>query len=91
MGFGDGLAAGEGPSGADLGARLREDLGRLTRPLRELPPGAGSLHRIRMSVAERADPGLARLDLYGYLELVRVHAERHGAQLMRLRRAAAEA
>lgn len=58
-------------------AQLDEDLARARAFLVQMPRGEGSLHTIRMSVLG----GDNRLDLYGYLTLIAVHAERHLAQL----------
>lgn len=48
------------------------------------PAGEGALHAVRMSAL--AD-GSRKLDLYGWLTLVALHAERHLAQLARCRAA----
>ncbi len=65
-----------------IGTQLTADRNELRSILASLPPGAGTLHRIRMSVV----PGNDRLDLYQYIALISLHAERHLAQLERNRR-----
>lgn len=65
---------------ADAARTLGEDLARATALLDEFPRGEGTLHRIRMSMVDGDDD---RLDLYQYLEIVRLHAARHVAQVER--------
>lgn len=69
------------PSGNEtvsaLRERLRADLETSTELLRRTRDGQGSLHRIRMSVVPEDD----RLDLYEYLTIVALHAERHLLQM----------
>ncbi len=65
-------------------ASLAEQRGRAARALREFPRGEGTLHTIRMSVV---GPD-ARLDLYEFVYVIALHAERHAAQIERVRRAA---
>jgi len=48
--------------------------------LTALPAGEGALHKIRMSVVGGDDD---RLDLYQFLEIVALHAERHVRQMER--------
>lgn len=78
------------PSGnwspAEVGAQLTEDLRSALGLLDAAPGGVGTLHRIRMSVVGGDDD---RLDLYQYLEVVRLHALRHLAQVDRALAAAA--
>ena len=62
---------------AEVRARLGEDLARCESLLAEFPAGEGALHRIRMSVVDE------RLDLYQFLCLIALHAERHAAQVRR--------
>lgn len=64
----------------DAAQRLEGDLARALALLDELPRGEGTLHRIRMSMVDGDDD---RLDLYQYLEIVRLHAARHVAQVER--------
>jgi len=59
--------------------QLAADLAACRTVLAELPNGEGSLHRIRMS----AVPGDDRLDLYQFLAIIAVHAERHVRQMRR--------
>jgi len=72
------------PSGdvepAEAARTLTEDLRRATALLDEFPRGEGTLHRIRMSMVGGDDD---RLDLYQYLEIVRLHAARHVGQVER--------
>ncbi|MCC6408525.1 MAG: DinB family protein [Planctomycetes bacterium] len=63
----------------ELRARLAEQHDRLAAWLDALPHGAGSLHRIRISVVEGDD----RLDFYQLLHFVLLHVARHRAQLAR--------
>ena len=74
------------PSGsvdaAEVARQLASDRDRCVALLREFPHGEGTLHRIRMSMV---DPDDDRLDLYQYLEIVRLHALRHVAQIERAR------
>lgn len=58
--------------------RLVDDRRRALALLDAFPCGEGTLHRIRMSEVGGDDD---RLDLYQYLELLRVHASRHVRQL----------
>lgn len=60
---------------ARLGAQLERCLGLIA----SVPDGEGSLHRIRMSVVGGEDD---RLDLYQFLFVIALHAQRH-AQAMR--------
>lgn len=55
---------------------------RCLRVLADAPAGEGALHSVRMSALPG---GTRRLDLYGYLTVVALHAERHRAQLERTR------
>jgi hypothetical protein len=70
------------PSGnasiAAIDAGLREQIDRCAALLEEMPGGEGSLHRIRMSAVGEDD----RLDLYQFLAVIALHAERH-ARAMR--------
>lgn len=65
--------------GLELARRLGADLERALALLDRAPDGVGTLHRIRMSMVGDDD----RLDLYQYLEIVRLHAQRHLAQIER--------
>ncbi|MEM6673240.1 MAG: DinB family protein [Planctomycetota bacterium] len=65
----------------EITRRLDLDRKRCLALLDEFPSGEGTLHRIRMSVVDGDD----RLDLYQYLEIVRLHATRHVAQIERLK------
>ncbi|MBI5434313.1 MAG: DinB family protein [Planctomycetes bacterium] len=67
------------PDPAALRARLAEQHDRLAAWLDSLPHGAGSLHRIRISVVEGDD----RLDFYQLLHFVLLHVARHRAQIAR--------
>lgn len=71
------------PTGAlsvpEVREQLAADLAACRAVLAEMPNGAGTLHRIRMS----AVPGEDRLDLYQFLALIAVHAERHARQMRR--------
>ena len=71
------------PTGALSVPAVREqlvaDLAACRAVLAEMPDGAGALHRIRMS----AVPGDDRLDLYQFLAVIAVHAERHARQMRR--------
>jgi DinB superfamily len=64
----------------ELRARLAADRAHALALLDGSPGGIATLHRIRMSVVGGADD---RLDLYQFLEVVRLHALRHGAQIER--------
>jgi len=69
--------------GVELGALARElesDRARAFALLEQCPHGLGTLHRIRMSVVGGEDD---RLELYQYLEVLRLHAERHVRQIDR--------
>ncbi|HEX6886111.1 MAG TPA: DinB family protein [Planctomycetota bacterium] len=72
------------PSGdvptSELRARLAADRAHALALLDGAPGGSATLHRIRMSVVGGEDD---RLDLYQFLEVVRLHAVRHGAQIER--------
>jgi len=72
------------PGGAvttdELRARLAEDRRRALALLESAPGGLATLHRIRMSVVGGEDD---RLDLYQFLEVLRLHARRHTAQIDR--------
>lgn len=60
---------------------LNRDLDRCRAFLDAQPAGEGTLHRIRMSVAD------AHLNLYQYLALIVLHADRHWIQILRNREA----
>lgn len=64
-----------------LARELAADRERCLGLLDAMPRGEGSRHCIRMSVVGE------RLDLYGYLEVIALHADRHLDQLARNRRA----
>ena len=66
-------------SGSRVKEGLRGDLKSCREQLHALPPGAGTLHRIKMSVVGPE----AMLDLYQYLEVIALHGERHIEQLKR--------
>ena len=67
-------------SAAAVREALRQDWARALNLLDTTPAGMGTLHRIRMSVVGGDDD---RLDLYQYLEVVRLHAVRHIDQIDR--------
>jgi hypothetical protein len=71
--------AGETPR-AELSARLDEQAADFRALLEELAHGEGTRHTIRMSAVEGGDD---RLDLYQFLEVVALHAERHLRQIER--------
>lgn len=71
----------------EVRAELGQQRERCRALLAELPAGEGALHRIRMSVVGAAGDGDDRLDLYQFLEIVALHAERHLRQLERGRAA----
>lgn len=81
------------PSGAVEPGRVRAELERqladLRATLREAADGRGALVRMRFSLARSIDGGDDRLDLYQWLLLVALHAERHAGQLERALRAVA--
>ncbi len=60
---------------------LEADRARALALLAECPDGLGTLHRIRMSVVGGEDD---RLELYQYLDVLRLHAERHVRQIDRV-------
>lgn len=62
---------------AELAQRLREQTRRALAVLEALPDGQGALADARMATVD------ARLDVYGFLHLYVLHAERHLAQLER--------
>jgi len=64
---------------AELASRLDGDRARCLGLLDEFADGAGALHSIRMSVVD------ARLDLYGFLQVIDLHARRHVRQMERNR------
>lgn len=66
---------------AEAARRLADQGRRCAALLEELAFGEGTLHRIRMSMVGGEDD---RLDLYQFLELLRLHAERHVAQVDRV-------
>lgn len=72
---------GEHDTGA-VRAELERQLAAARALLAELPSGEGALHRIRMSVVGGEDD---RLDLYQFLAIVALHAERHVRQMERNR------
>lgn len=65
----------------EIETRLERDESRCLALLNEFPRGEGTLHRIRMSMVEGDDD---RLDLYQFIEIVRLHARRHLAQIERI-------
>ncbi len=67
-------------SAATVRETLRQDWSRAMDLLDTTPAGMGTLHRIRMSVVGGDDD---RLDLYQYLEVLRLHAVRHIEQIDR--------
>jgi hypothetical protein len=71
------------PGGKLDAASIRRDLARdrdeLLALLASMPPGQGTLHRIRMSVVQGDD----RLDLYQFVLVIVLHAERHLAGVSR--------
>lgn len=73
------------PTGAveleTIARTLESDRERAFALLEQCPDGVGTLHRIRMSVVGGEDD---RLELYQYLEVLRLHAERHVRQLDRV-------
>lgn len=69
---------------AAVRAELEQQLATTTALLAELPDGEGALHRIRMSVVGGSD-GDDRLDLYQFLAIIALHAERHVRQMERSR------
>ncbi len=77
------------PAGAveleTIARTLESDRARAFALLEQCPDGVGTLHRIRMSVVGGEDD---RLELYQYLEVVRLHAERHVRQIDRVLAAA---
>jgi DinB superfamily len=64
---------------SEIDAGLREQFERCAALLAEMPDGEGSLHRIRMSAVGED----ARLDLYQFLAVVALHAERHARAMRR--------
>lgn len=74
------------PSPAEVRARLAEQLMRARAVLASLEGGAGSLARMRMSVAE-----LGPLDLYQWLAFLALHVLRHAEQMRANARPEAEA
>lgn len=75
------MAPGGAATRAELGARLREETRRALELFELTPRGAGALADARMGAID------ARLDVYGFLHLYTLHAERHLAQLERTARA----
>ncbi len=73
------------PTGAlELGTiarTLESDRAQAIALLEQCPDGLGTLHRIRMSVVGGEDD---RLELYQYLDVLRLHAERHARQIDRV-------
>lgn len=71
------------PTGRERPGAIRERLAaqrrRMHALLGEFPRGEGTLHRIRMSVVGPSE----RLDLYEFLYLIALHAERHAEQMRR--------
>ena len=63
-----------GATAAELRARLAGDLARCEALLDRAPRGEGALHAITMSVVG------GRLDLYQFLAVIALHAERHARQ-----------
>jgi hypothetical protein len=61
----------------EIAAALRNQRRRCLALLARTREGQGALHSISMSVVG------TKLDLYGYLTLVALHLERHGAQIER--------
>ena len=61
----------------EVASALRRQRQRCLALLARMPEGEGALHAISMSVVG------GKLDLYGYLALVALHLERHGAQIDR--------
>jgi hypothetical protein len=59
--------------------RLASQRDRVLTLLREFPCGEGALHRIRMSVVGPDE----RLDLYQFVGVIALHAERHAEQARR--------
>lgn len=82
------MTPGGGRDGADLASALELDRERVLTLLGELPAGEGTLHRIRMSMVPREDD---RLDLYEYVLVLVLHAERHVRQARRALEAGAAA
>lgn len=64
---------------AEIVRRLREHRSTCIELIDAAPEGEGSLHRIRMSMVQEDD----KLDLYQFLALIAVHAERHYRQIQR--------
>jgi hypothetical protein len=64
---------------AEIDARLGQQLDHCLALLHSMPSGEGALHRIRMSVVGEDD----RLDLYQFLCVVALHAERHARAMRR--------
>lgn len=63
-----------GTTAAELRARIAGDLARCEALLDSAPRGEGALHAITMSVVGE------RLDLYQFLAVIALHAERHARQ-----------
>jgi len=63
-----------------LAHALESDRARVFALLAQCPDGLGTLHRIRMSAVGGDDD---RLELYQYLDVLRLHAERHMRQIDR--------
>ena len=68
---------------AELCTALASDCEAARALVASLAEGQGTLHTIRMSAVREDD----RLDLYQYIHVIALHAERHLAQLERNRRA----
>jgi DinB superfamily len=66
-------------SSAVVAAALEEQRTRCARMIAELGQGEGSLHTIRMSVVGDDD----RLDLYQFILVIALHAERHARAMER--------
>ncbi len=71
-------------SPAAVARRLHDDAAQVAAILDSIPPGAGTLHRIRISVLPEGED---RLDLDQMLDFLGRHAERHLRQIDRNRSA----
>ena len=71
-------------SPAAVARRLHDDAVQVAALLSSIPPGAGTLHRIRISVLPEGED---RLDLDQMLDFLGRHAERHLRQIDRNRSA----
>ena len=63
--------------GREVARTIESQRDRALALLAEFPRGEGTLHKIRMSVVQGDD----RLDLYQYVHVLALHAERHVRQL----------